>query len=136
MISVFVAESSDSVREALRELITEMDGVELAGMAGDACNAIEGYLERAQMNVPPQVLILDTQLAEGSGMGVLRFIKRGFPLTCIVMLCDCASAMYRERCASQGADYFFDKATEFSRVREVLHGLAQAGDFSNIGVAA
>lgn len=136
MVSVFVAESSNSVREALCELIAEMDGVELAGMAGDACDAIEGYLERAQMHVPPQVLILDTQLAEGSGLGVLRFIKRGFPLTSIIMLCDCASAMYRERCTSQGADYFFDKTTEFPRVREVLQGLVQAGDFTNFGVAA
>jgi DNA-binding NarL/FixJ family response regulator len=136
MVSVFVADSSDSVREALRELIAEMDGAELVGMAGDAFSAIEGYLECVQMHVPPQVLILDIQLAEGSSLGVLRFIKRRFPLTGIIMLCDCASAMYQECCASQGADYFFDKITEFHRVREVLLGLTRVGDSSNIGVSA
>lgn len=136
MISIFVAESSDSVREALRELIAEMDGAELAGMSGDACGAIEGYLERAHMHVPPQVMILGLQLADGSGLGVLQFVKRRFPLTRVIMLCDCTSAMYQERCTSQGADYFFDKATEFPRVQEVLCGLARVGDSSNFGVAA
>jgi two-component system response regulator DevR len=136
MISIFVADSSDSVLEALRELIAGMDGAELAGMAGDARSAIEGYLERAQKHAQPQVLILDIQLADGSGLGVLRFIKRRFPLTRIIMLCDCVSAMYQEHCISQGADYFFDKTTEFYRVQEVLHGLTRVGDSSNFGVAA
>ena len=136
MISIFVADGSESVREALRELIAEMDGVELAGMAGDSGGAIEGYHECAQKQVPPRVLILDIQLADGSGLGVLQFIKRRFPLTTIIALCDCTSAMYQERCTSQGADYFFDKTTEFHKVQEVLRGLTRVGDSSNYGVAA
>lgn len=136
MISIFVADGSESVREALRELIAEMDGVELAGMAGDAGGAIEGYLECAQKQVPPQVLILDIQLADGSGLGVLQLIKSRFPHTTIIVLCDCTSDMYQEPCASQGADYFFDKTTEFHRVQEVLCGLTRVGDYSNFGVAA
>lgn len=136
MISIFVAESSDGVREALLEMISETDGVELAGVAGDACGAIEGYLERAQQHALPQVLIIDIQLVDGSGLGVLQFIKRRFPLTKVIMLCDCISAVYRERCASQGADYFFDKVTEFGRVQEILSGLARAGKTSNLNIAA
>lgn len=136
MINIFVAESSDSVREALRELIAEMEGVELAGMVGSASDAIEGYLEHAHLHVAPEVLILDIQLADGSGLGVLQFIKRLFPLTRVVMLCDRASAVYQTGCIRQGADYFFDKATEFPRLQEVLRGLARSGDSSNFGVAA
>lgn len=136
MINVFVAESSDSVREALGELIAEMDGVELAGMAESACDAIEGYLEQAHMHVAPQVLILDIELADGSGLGVLQFIKRQFPLTRVVMLCDCVSAVYQPSCIGQGADYFFDKATEFPRLQEVLRGLTRCGGSSSFGVAA
>lgn len=136
MISIFVAERSESVREALLELIAETDGIELAGMAGDAGSAIEGFLECAQKSVPPSVLIVDIQLDDGSGLGVLQFIKHRFPLTRIIMLCDCASALYREHCASQGADYFFDKTTEFRQVQEVLHALSRTGNPSNFDVAA
>lgn len=136
MVSIFVAESSDGVREALRELIAETDGVELAGMAGDARGAIEGYLQHAQLRDAPQVLILGLQLADGSGLGVLQFIRRRFPLTRVIMLCDCAASIYRERCVAQGVDYFFDKATEFPRLQEVLRGMTRAGDPSNFGVAA
>ena len=136
MISVFIADGSDSVREALCEVIAELDGVRLAGLAGDATCALEGYLEQAAVRLTPQVVVLDVQLTNGSGLGVLQFLKHHFPATKIIMLCDCASTMYRERCIVAGADYFFDKATEFSRVREVLRELACFGDSSNFGIAA
>ncbi|MDP2827908.1 MAG: response regulator [Sulfuricellaceae bacterium] len=136
MIYVFVADGSESVREALRELIAEMDGVELAGMARDASGAISGYLKQARKRVPPQVLILDIQLDDGSGLGVLKFIRNRFSATKIIALCDCGSVVYQERCISQGADYFFDKTTEFHRVQDVLCGLTRVGDFPNFGVAA
>lgn len=136
MTSIFLAESADSVCEALQELIAETDGIELAGMAGDAGGAIEGFLDCAQGRVPPQVLIIDIQLADGCGLGVLQFIKRRYPLTRTIMLCDCASAMYREHCASQGADWFFDKTTEFHKVQDVLRGLAKTANSFQLDVAA
>lgn len=136
MTSIFVAESSASVRETLQELISEIDGAELAGVAGDARGAIEGFLEHAQKQVPPGVLILDTQFADGSGLGVLQFIKRRYPLTRVIMLCDCAMAMYREHCISQGASEFFDKTTEFPLLQEALCGLARTGESPNFDVAA
>lgn len=136
MISVFVADSSESVREALCEMIAELDGVRLAGLAGDAARALEGYLAQAEGKLAPQVMVLDVQLANGSGLGVLQFIKHHYPATRIIMLCDCSSAIYRERCSTAGADYFFDKATEFPRVREVLRELACFDEPSHFGVAA
>jgi DNA-binding NarL/FixJ family response regulator len=136
MISVFIADGSDSVREALCEVIAELEGVRLAGLAGDAVCALDGYLELAEGGLPPQVMVLDVQLAKGSGLVVLQFVKHHFPATRVIMLCDCASTMYRERCISAGTDYFFDKATEFPGVREVLRELAGFGDSSNFGIAA
>ncbi len=135
MINVFIADGSDSVREALREMIADVDGVKLAGMANDTCSALEGYLEQAQMKRPPQVVVLDVQLAKGSGLGVLQFIKHHYPATRVIMLCDCATAIYRLRYSVAGADYFFDKATEFPKVREVLSELACSDHSSKSGVS-
>ncbi len=103
---------------------------------GMPSSAIERFLDCAQGHVPPQVLIIDIQLADGCGLGVLQFIKRRYPLTRILMLCDCTSAMYREQCASQGADWFFDKTTEFHKVQELLCGLAKTGNPFQFDVAA
>ena len=141
MTNIFIAGGSGGVGEALRELIAEMDGAELAGMADDTYGAIEGFLELAHRRVLPKVLILDIQLADGSGLGVLRFIKRIFPATKVIMLCDSALSGYREHCTRDGADYFFDKATEFPRLQQVMcelvAGFKRCDDApGNVGVVA
>ena len=43
------------------------------------------------------------------------------------MFTNYAFPQYRDRSLALGADYFFDKAREFHRVREVLHELAGGG---------
>lgn len=123
-MSIFIAGGSGGVGEALQELIAELDGAELAGVASDTYGAIEGFLELAHRRVLPKVLILDIQLADGSGLGVLRFIKRIFPATKVIMLSDSALGVYRDHCTRDGADYFFDKATEFPLLQKVLGELA------------
>jgi DNA-binding NarL/FixJ family response regulator len=46
------------------------------------------------------------------------------PNTTIIVFTNFAFPQYRERSLKLGADYFFDKAREFHRVREVLRQLA------------
>ena len=43
------------------------------------------------------------------------------------MFTNYAFPQYRDRSLALGADFFFDKAREFHRVREVLHDLAGGG---------
>ena len=40
------------------------------------------------------------------------------------MLTDIQYPQYRQKCEEMGAEYFFDKSTEFHRVQEVLTELA------------
>lgn len=135
-MKVFIADGSENTCAALQELIAEIDGLKVAGLAPDTRGAIEGFLEQAQQSTPPEVLILNIQLADGSGHGVLQFIKRQFPATKIIMLCNCISTMYREHCTRDGADYFLDKVTEFSDVQKILRELVQAQGTSKFDVAA
>jgi DNA-binding NarL/FixJ family response regulator len=52
----------------------------------------------------------------------LKPIRR--PKTRVIVLTNYAFPQYRAKSLSMGADYFFDKAREYHRVREVLDGLA------------
>jgi len=40
-----------------------------------------------------------------------------------VVLTNHASPQYRQACLAAGASYFFDKSTEFARIREAINGL-------------
>jgi len=73
--------------------------------------------------------VLDLQLKQGTGLGLLKTLARGVrpPNTKIIVFTNYAFPQYRERSLALGADYFFDKAREFHRVREVLHELAGGG---------
>ena len=70
----------------------------------------------------PRVLILDIQLRGGSGF---RLLKRCAPAgmtrpETIIVVTNHPSDDYRIASRECGADHFFDKASEFHKVREVL----------------
>ena len=70
--------------------------------------------------------MLDLQLKQGTGLGVLKTVGEGTrpERTKIIVFTNYAFPQYRERSMLLGADYFFDKAREFHRISEVLAALA------------
>ena len=74
--------------------------------------------------------MLDLQLKKGTGLGVLKAIPLGTrPMDAkVIVFTNFAFPQYKERSLSLGADFFFDKAREFNRVREVLADLAGGGE--------
>ncbi len=70
----------------------------------------------------PRVLILDIQLRGGSGFRLLKLMRAAGmtrPET-IIVVTNYPSDDYRTASRECGADHFFDKASEFHKVREVL----------------
>jgi DNA-binding NarL/FixJ family response regulator len=53
-------------------------------------------------------------------MDLLAQFKREHPACVVMVLTTYAFKEFRQRCLALGADYFFDKSTEFERVTEVL----------------
>jgi len=111
-LRVLLVEDSPLIRERLAESI--------AGQA-DSEQAAIGMLSAA----PWDAMVLDLQLRHGTGLGVLRaLISRRPPNTKVIVLTNYAFPQYRAKSMALGADYFFDKAREYHRVREVLDDLA------------
>jgi CheY-like chemotaxis protein len=61
----------------------------------------------------------------GNGIDTLEAAKTRCPAVVVIMLTAYAYPQYRKRCREAGAEYFFDKATEFERVADVLVELQQ-----------
>lgn len=66
------------------------------------------------------VVILDIRMPGRNGLDVLRDIKEGSPESKVIILTNYPYPQYRRRCMEEGADFFFDKSSEFEKVTEVL----------------
>ena len=115
---VFIVDDSPIVRERLATLLSELPNVEVVGQADIAFEAIDSIRK-----LRPSVVVLDISMPGGSGMQVLESIKQDRPETIVIMFTNFAHDHYRQKCIELGADYFFDKSTEFERVTEVLRRL-------------
>lgn len=112
---VFVVDDSPVVRERLVAMISELPNIEIVGEADIAFEAIHSIRK-----LRPSIVVLDISMPGGSGMYVLETIKKERPGPMVIMLTNFAHEHYRQRCIELGADYFFDKSTEFERVTEIL----------------
>jgi DNA-binding NarL/FixJ family response regulator len=123
MIRVYLVEDSDILRDRVIESITEPGRIEVVGYTDSEAQAI-----REIRDFRPDVAIIDIQLRQGNGINVLQQIPRlGLPsLPKRIVLTNYALPEYLSKCVELGADFFFDKSTEFHRIHDVLQQLAEA----------
>jgi len=126
-LRVIIVEDSAIIRARLAESLGEMQNVEIVGQVETEAEAL-ALLKEARWDAA----VLDLQLKQGTGLGVLKSLAHGArpANTKIIVFTNYAFPQYRDRSLSLGADYFFDKAREFHRVREVLNQLAGNGGSS------
>jgi DNA-binding NarL/FixJ family response regulator len=117
-MKVFIADDSAIIRERLINLLTECPGVEIIGQAQDATEAIA---KLGTLN--PDVVILDIRMPGESGIAILRSIKQCKLAPKVIILTNYPYPQYRDKCLELGADYFFDKSTEFDKIPMVLKQL-------------
>lgn len=118
MIKILIADDSAIVRERLRHLLVDLGGVEVVGQAGDADEA-----RNLAVKLRPDVAILDLRMPSGSGADVLSDLKKLDPAPRVIMLTNYPHPENRKKCIDQGADYFFDKSTEFQKVLAVVKNM-------------
>ena len=113
-LRVFVVEDSPPIRERLEAMIGDA-GAATAGSAGGVDAAISGILE-----LRPELVILDIQLAEGTGFDVLRAIREQAPEIDVYLFSNFATYPYRQLAERLGAQGFFDKSREFDSMRDLV----------------
>ena len=119
-MKVFIADDSEVVCERLTIMLSELPGIEITGQAKDVGESIESI-----RRLHPDVVILDIRMPGGSGIDVLEDIKKTNDAPVVIVLTNYPYPQYRKKCMALGAEYFFDKATEFEKVMEVLETLIQ-----------
>jgi DNA-binding NarL/FixJ family response regulator len=112
---VFIVDDLPAMRERLFELMVDVGGVDVVGDAGTPADAIAGILRTR-----PDCVLLDYQLDRGTGLDVLRAVHPQAPDIIFVVLTNHANPQYCRACLDAGARFFFDKSTEFGRIKSVI----------------
>jgi DNA-binding NarL/FixJ family response regulator len=119
-MKILIADDSSIVRERLVDMVSELEGVEIAGQAANGLEAIDGV-----RRLKPDAVILDIQMPGENGIDVLAQIKKEKPAVTVIMLTNYPHPEFREKCTEAGADFFFDKSTQFGEVIEALRNWIQ-----------
>ena len=118
-MKVFVVEDSPIIVARLITLLQDIEDIEISGMATTAEAASIGIAK-----LHPDVVILDIVLVNGTGIDVLRTLKRESHSPAVIMLTNHTYPQYRDICEELGAEYFLDKSTEFEKVGDLLGGMS------------
>ena len=118
-LKVIIADDSDVFRSRLINLLSDDPAIGIVGEARDGMGAII-LIEKYK----PDVVILDIRMPRETGFSVLKKVKKQEAAPVVIMLTNYPYKEYRERCQKDGADYFFDKASEFEKIPAVLQEIA------------
>lgn len=124
--AVLVLEDALAIRRLIVEMLAEIDEFTTFLQAGDAATAAQ-MIQRE----PPAVAVLDINVPSGDGLAngieVLKLAKRINPQMLVIMLTNHDNQHYRHVCQEAGADYFFDKSTEFDLLPSTIRSSFRAG---------
>lgn len=122
---VFLVEDLPAVRTLVIENLEEIEGLKLAGFAETQDGAVS-WLSSHEC----EVLILDLELKQGNGMGVLKQLAASGarPGLVKIIYSNHVGPNIRRVATKLGAEHFFDKSLDTPQLRMLLEQLsAQRG---------
>jgi DNA-binding response OmpR family regulator len=125
VMNALVVEDSPQIAERLVELVTVPNRVEVVATAAtedEALSACDKYTIA--------LAIVDLQLAQGTGFGVIRRLRAatGANPACIVVLTNHAVPALKVAAFEAGADYFLDKSKDFATIPRLIGELLSTRD--------
>lgn len=121
MISVVIVDDKRDIREGLQNLLNMSEGFRCTRTYGDAESAIKGIT-----TFPPDVVLMDIELPEMSGIECVRILKQKIPDIDIIMLTAFTDDEYIFQALKAGAYGYLTKnifpSKLLSAIREVRRG--------------
>lgn len=113
--SVLVVDDSPTVVEELRRMVEDIEGARVVGTE----DTVEGSLEALERRAP-DLLLLDLDLPDGSGLEVLDRLGTAGRRVAAYVVTGHGSPRIRRVCLERGATEFFDKATQIGELEGAL----------------
>ncbi len=118
-LRVLLVEDSRVLAERLRESLDGLENVEVVGSVQDESAAVAAAREHRV-----DVIILDLQLKEGTGFGVVQKLGKSRPT--IIVFTNYMLPEYQRRANALGIEYFLNKSLDYERLPQLVQELGKA----------
>lgn len=116
-MKVLIADDSDILRRRIADLLSDLKGVQIY-QARDGLEAI-----RLSRLIAQDVVVLDIRMPGKNGLEVLKTIKSEPDPPTVIVFTNYPYPQYRHRSLDLGADYFFEKSSDFDNLQTVFKEL-------------
>ena len=128
---VFLVDDHPLVREWLTTLINQQTDLAVCGEAGDAPEALSAIAK-----LQPEAAVIDVTLASGSGIELIKDLRRCCPRLAIVVLSMHDEALYAERAMRAGARGYVTKRETTKKIVAAIRKVLEGGIYASEHFAA
>ena len=117
-LRIQLVEDSARLRVRLEEMLT-IPGVALVAAMADTETEASEQIRTMEFDV----LVVDVELKEGSGINVVKKARARWPTPnqpLIIVLTNYALPTVKDRCLAAGANYFLDKMRQFDQLMPLI----------------
>ena len=118
-MKIIIVDDSDMLRERIKESLKDIKEVEIVGEAKNGIEAIKIIKEKN-----PDFVLMDIRMPELNGIEVLKKMKETGSKSKVCIFTNYPYSQYKEKCMAEGADYYFDKNTDFQEIKNLIAQLA------------
>lgn len=122
-LELIIADDSALMRDRLTFMLAEIPGISIVAKAIN----VEDTVRKINQH-HPDILILDLRLLGGSGIDVLKRIKHNPDRPKVMVFTNYPYPQYQQAALEAGADYFFNKSTEFEQLFETIQELCASNN--------
>ncbi len=127
MLKILLVDDSEFILQRVQHLLAGMEQIQevrTATSAEEANQWIEAY--------NPSLIFLDINLPGKNGLQMLKDIRANKSIDpIVVILTNNTLSGYRNECMQAGADYFLDKAKDFSSIPDIVVETAEKFSFKD-----
>jgi DNA-binding NarL/FixJ family response regulator len=129
-MKILICDDHKIVREGLRQILSQMDGVSFIGEAGNGYEAL--LLLKTEVF---DIVLLDISLPDISGLEVLQSIKAKWPSTNVLMLSMHPQEQYAIRALKHGASGYLTKDTAAVELIMAMKRISTGGKYISQSLA-
>ncbi len=122
ILKIVTIDDSSIVAERLKYILNEIENVEILGNAHSASTALS-LIYKEEPNIVILDINLEEDVSEENGMTLLVLLRKQYPKLKIIVFTNLSELHYRITCLANGANYFFDKSNDFTKISDTLKKL-------------
>ncbi len=116
--TLLIVDDSSFIIERVLDSLKDHETVKVISAATDYDEAVE-----LLASLKPDFLLLDIHLGDKSGIDMLKFTRKHYPETKVIMFSNVVDENYIRLCKELGAIYCLDKSKDFEQIPGILSSL-------------